>query len=104
MAGSAIERLHAGEVASLERREADDDVGDLHAGVVDVVLHLDRPALKAQQPHERVAERRVPQMADVRGLVRVDGGVLDDDLAAGRRAVRGRSASQLSQVNAGRSR
>ena len=64
----------------LELAEADDDVGDLHAGVVDVVLHFDRRAAEAQHAHERVAERRVAQVADVRGLVRVDGRVLDDGL------------------------
>ena len=64
----------------LELAEADDDVGDLDAGVVDVVLHFDRRAAEAQHPHQRVAERGIPQVADVRGLVRVDRRVLDDGL------------------------
>ena len=73
----------------LERLEPDDDVGDLHAGVVDVVLHLDRHAAEAEHTDERVAEGRVADVADVRGLVRVDGGVLDDGLAlVGRPAYR----------------
>ena len=54
-------------------------------GVVDVVLNLDLASQEAQQPAERVAERGVAQVADVRGLVRVDGGVLDDGLVAGGR-------------------
>ena len=65
-----------------ELAEADDDVGHLDAGVVDVVLHFDGRAAEAQHAHERVAERGVPQMADVRRLVRVDGGVLDDRSSA----------------------
>ena len=69
----------------LELAEADDDVGDLDAGVVDVVLHFDRRAAEAQDAHERVAERGVPQVADVRRLVRVDRRVLDDRLVRRRR-------------------
>ena len=69
----------------LQLAEAHDDVGDLHARVVDVVLDLDRLAPEAEQPAQRVAERRVPQVADVRRLVRVDGRVLDDGLPGGRR-------------------
>ena len=70
-----VERL------SLEHAESDDDVGHLHAGVVDVVLHLDRDAAEAQHADERVAQRGIAQMADVRRLVRVDRRVLDDGLA-----------------------
>ena len=64
----------------LELAEADDDVGHLHAGVVDVVLHFDRRAAEGEGPHQRVAERGVAQVTDVRRLVRVDRGVLDDGL------------------------
>ena len=64
----------------LELAEADDDVGHLHAGVVDVVLDLDGHAAEPQDAHQRVAERRVAEVPDVRRLVRVDGGVLDDRL------------------------
>ena len=74
MARTSAERL------LLELAEADDDVGDLHAGVVDVVLDLDRPSLEAEQPAEGVAERGVAQVADVRRLVRIDRRVLDDGL------------------------
>ena len=75
------ERAHLVERLVLELAEADGDVGHLHAGVVDVVLDLDLAAEEAQQPAERVAERGVAQVPDVRGLVRVDGRVLDDGLA-----------------------
>ena len=36
----------------------------------------------AQQAHERVTQNGVAQVADVRGLVRIDAGVLDQYLAA----------------------
>ncbi len=58
-------------------------VGDLHAGVVDVVLHFDALAQRAQHAHEGIAQRRIPQMADMGSLVRIDIGVLDDDLPGG---------------------
>ena len=57
--------------------EADDHVGDLNAGVVDVVLHVDLLPGGAQQAHKGVAEDGVAQVADVRGLVGIDAGVLD---------------------------
>ena len=79
--GRLGELPHVGEGQVLELAESDDDVGHLHAGVVDVVLHFDRRAAEAQDARKRVAERRIPQMADVRGLVRIDGGMLDDGLA-----------------------
>ncbi len=68
------------EVLALELAKSHDHVGDLDAGVVDVVLDLDRDSLEAEQAAQRVAEGRVPQVADVRGLVRVDRRVLDDGL------------------------
>ena len=77
----------------LEDAEADDDVGDLDAGIVDVVLHFDRDALEAQDPDQRVAERGVAQVADVRRLVRIDRRVLDDRLAGRRRRRRRRAGA-----------
>ena len=62
----------------LQMLEADDDVGHLDAGVVDVVLHLDVFADGAQHAHEGVAQNRVAQVTDVRGFVGIDVGVLDD--------------------------
>ena len=79
--GGLSEMPHVGEGQVLELAESDDDVGHLDAGVVDVVLHFDRRVAEAQDARERVAERRIPQMADVRGLVRIDGGMLDHGLA-----------------------
>ena len=64
--------------SALDLAEPDDDVGDLDAGVVDVVLHLDRCAPKTEHPDERVSERRITQVANVRRLVRIDGRVFDD--------------------------
>ena len=65
----------------LEMQKADDDVGDLDAGVVDVVLHVDFVAGGAEQAHKGVAENGVAQVADVRGLVGIDAGVLDERMA-----------------------
>ena len=79
----AGERLDLGARLVLQFAEAHDDVGHLDAGVVDVVLHFDGRAAVAEHAHEGVAERGVPQVADVRRLVRVDGRVLDDGLAGG---------------------
>ena len=62
-------------------KKPDHHVGHLHAGVVDVVLHFHAPARRAQHAHEGVAQDGVAQVADVRGLVGIDIGVLDNDLA-----------------------
>src|SRR5262249_6760629 len=58
-----------------------DDIGDLNAGVVEVVLNLDGVSEKAQGAHENVSENSISEMADMGRLVRIDIGVLDDDLA-----------------------
>ena len=72
----------------LQVDEGDHHVGQLDAGVVDVVLDLYRVAEAAQGADQDVAQNGVPQVADVGRLVGVDVGVLDDDLAAaGRLAV-----------------
>ena len=76
------EPLDRREIQPLDRRKAHHHIGHLHAGVVDVVLDLDVASLEADQPSERVAGRRVAQVPDVRGLVRVDRRVLDDGLLA----------------------
>ena len=81
-AGRAGEGLDLGGGPALELTEADHHVGHLHAGVVDVVLNLHRMPEEPQRAHQRVAEGGVPEVADVRGLVRVDGRVLDDHLLA----------------------
>ena len=73
---------HLGRRLALEVLEAHHDVRDLHAGVVDVVLHPDLAAAILQDAHEGVAEDRVAQVADVGGLVGVDARVLDDGAGA----------------------
>ena len=75
---------HLVQRSALELSKGDDDVGDLDARVVDVILHLDWRSGETQNPGERVAQRRVSQMTDVRRLVRVDRRVLDDDLVSRR--------------------
>ena len=82
--------------------EADHHVGHLNAGVVDVVLHLDRDRPGAQTRGRGVSpEDRVAQMADVRRLVRIDVGVLDDDLARRNARCRGRNARCAHRVRRG---
>src|SRR5688572_21406904 len=62
--------------------ETDDDVGDLDAGVVDVVLDFNAIAGGLEDAHEGVAEHCVANVTDVRGLVRIDARVLDHLLLA----------------------
>ena len=75
------QRRHRGRREAAQVVEAHHHVGELHAGVVDVVLDLDRMAEGAQGAHQDVAQDGVSQVADVGRLVGVDVGVLDDDLA-----------------------
>ncbi len=70
-----------GQLLFRQEEEADDDVGHLDTGVVDVVLHLGAVTEPAQAAHQHVPQHGVAQMTDVCGLVGVDVGVLDDDLA-----------------------
>ena len=79
---------------SFEKVEPHHHVCYLNAGVVDVVLHFDRAARGPQHAHECVAEDGVADVADVRGLVRIDVGVLDDDLPGRRRLARRASAAE----------
>ena len=74
----------------LEVQKPENYVGDLNAGVVDVILNFDVPARVAQQADEGVAQHGVAQVADVRRFVRVDCGVLNDCL--GRIGTGGRGA------------
>src|SRR4029077_17822542 len=54
-----------------------------------IVLHFHVPSRTPQQPYERVAERGITQMPDVRGFVGIDVGVLDHALRlSGRNFVR----------------
>ena len=63
-------------------QKAHHHIGHLHAGVVDVVLHVHLLPGGAQQAHKGVAENGVAQVADVRGLVGIDAGVLHERVNA----------------------
>ncbi len=58
--------------------ECNDHVRHLHAGVINIILHFHAPPGATEQAHQRVAERGIAQVTDVRRLVRIDVGVLDD--------------------------
>ena len=76
-------------VEPLKMCQSNDDIGDLDPGVVDVVLHIDLLAGGSEQTHKGVAENGIAQVADMRGLVRIDTGVLDQRVdAAGCRLLR----------------
>ena len=47
-------------------------VRHLHARVINIILNFDAPPGMPQQPHERIPQHRIPQMPDVRRLVRID--------------------------------
>ena len=68
------------EVASFQFTKPYRDISHLHASVIDIVLDLDSTAEILEQTTECITERRIPQMPDVRGLVRIDRRVLDDFL------------------------
>jgi len=76
----------------------------LNAHVVDVVLHFDRRAAKPEHSHQRVAERGVAQVSHVRGLVGIDGRVLDDSFFSNRPDGCGAAFVMRATTNAGRSR
>jgi hypothetical protein len=71
------EGFDVGEREFFEMDESDDDVGDLDAGVVDVVLDVDGVSGGAQEADEGIAEDGVAKVSDMGGFVGVDGGVLD---------------------------
>ena len=75
------ELLDFGSRFPLDVQEADDNVRDLDAGVVDVVLHIDFPAGFAQQADEGIAKDGVAQMAYVRSLVGINAGMFHQDFA-----------------------
>src|SRR5688572_33427440 len=57
--------------------ETDDDIGDLHTSVIDVVLDLDAITGGLQDSHKRISERSVAHVTDVRSLLWIDARVLD---------------------------
>src|SRR5690348_7950217 len=72
------ESAYIGEGVFFKVNEAEYNVGDLDAGVIDVVLDFDATAGVAEEARKRIADHGVAQMTDVRGLVGIDGRVLDD--------------------------
>ncbi len=66
-----------GERSAFKMLKANDDIGYLNAGVVDVVLHVDFLPRSAQQANECIPEDSVAQVADVSGLVGIDGSMFD---------------------------
>ena len=75
------QRPNFGEGSLLDVDEPHDDVGHLHAGVIDIVLDLNLTPCKPKDSDEGVSDHGVSQMADMSCLVRVDVRVLDDNLA-----------------------
>ena len=69
--------MTAGQIVAFQVGQPDHHVGNLHPGVVDVVLYIDALPRGAQQTHKGIAEDSVAQVTDVRSLVGIDAGVLD---------------------------
>ncbi len=57
--------------------EANDDIGNLYARVVYIVLNFHETAAVSQHADEGIAQDRVPKMSNVRSLIRIDIGVFD---------------------------
>ena len=82
--GIVNQRPHFVDRLFFEMLKSHDDVGNLDAGVIDIVLYFNALARGAQHAHERVAEDRVAQMADNdAALLGFDIGVLDDGFSRG---------------------
>jgi len=98
-----VERGGRGNFANLlqgllfEHAKADNYIGHLHPGVVDVVLYLDGDASEAQHADQRIAERGIPEMTDVRSLVGIDRRMLDDRLPALGAESRGRGLQPFAE-------
>jgi hypothetical protein len=75
-----VQGLYRREVLVFQIHETDNNVGDLDPGVVDIVLDLDALSGRLEDALKRVAEDRISDVADMCGLIRVDGRVLDADL------------------------
>ena len=97
------ERANLGDSFLFEMQKAYNDVGNLDAGVVNVVLHVDFVAGGTEETDKCVAEDRVAEMTDVRGLVGIDAGVLNERVPTLERRIairredqpRGRSAIEI---------
>src|SRR6185436_14647941 len=73
----SIERLDRFEILLLDVNKTHDDVGNLHTSVVDVVLDFDSIAGCGQNANKRVAKHGISHVANVRGFIWIDTGVLD---------------------------
>ncbi len=82
-AGRGGERFNLSARLLFDMQESNHHVGDLHSGVVDVVLDVHFPARKAQQADEGIAENGVAQVPDMRRLVGIDARMLDQHFAGG---------------------
>src|SRR6185312_12956313 len=71
------ERLHVLVGLVFKLLKANNNVGNLYAGIVDVVLYINRVSSFAQQANEGIAQNRIAQMPDMRSLVGIDAGVFD---------------------------
>src|SRR5262249_36303154 len=49
---------------ALDMFQANNDIGNLHTRVVDVILNFDCPSGRLQNAYERIADGGVPEMAD----------------------------------------
>jgi hypothetical protein len=74
--------LNRGQRKPLKVHEAHHDIGDLNAGVVDVILDVDLMAGGAQETDKRIAKNGVAQVADVGRFIGIDAGVLDQCVQA----------------------
>src|SRR6266498_1108040 len=72
-----IERLDFGKAHFLDMHEADHDVGDLHAGIVNVILNLDTFISRLEYSHKRVTQHRVSHVPYMCSLAGIDTGMFD---------------------------
>src|SRR4029453_6247398 len=66
----------------LDFSESHHHICDLHPGVIDVVLDLDCLSCGSQHPDGCVTKNCITKVTFMSRLIRIDCGVLDDDLAA----------------------
>src|ERR1700688_3252314 len=87
----------------LDMQKAHDHIGDLNAGVIDIVLDIDCPARVSQQANKSIAENGIAKMAYVRRLVGINAGVFHQNFPFchpfGRLLVGGQSGSHQSAVD-----
>ena len=59
--------------------ESDYNIGNLHAGVVNIVLDIDRMRRLTQHTDKGIPKNRIAKMSDMGGFIGIDAGVLDQD-------------------------